>query len=53
MRRYNAEDVGARLIDAGFQVERFHAADLLPPAERTRLGIDGPDVVFWAERPED
>ena len=52
VRRYNAQDVGARLVDAGFRVERFRAADLLPTSERTRYGIDGPDVVWWAERPE-
>ena len=52
VRRYNAHDVGARLADAGFLVERFRAADLLPTAERRRLGIDGPDVVWWAKRPE-
>ena len=52
VRRYNAQDVGDRLVDAGFRVERYRAADLLPTSERTRYGIDGPDVVWWAERPE-
>jgi hypothetical protein len=39
-------------MDAANWDERYRAADLLPASERTRYGIDGPDVVWWAERPE-